>query len=235
MSYSKLGYSPFQPLVFTTTKQTQSWTIKTTAGAQYRFEWGDGTSTTITGNGAEQVTTHDYGSAGTRVILFGMWDCAKLLKLDCHGNGLTGMFPDVQKFVNLATIWAYTNTLTSAPASFSKCTKLVDVFLHYNSITGATPEFSGCTTLNMLNLSHNAFTSYTSQLYAPVCTSIRFEVNQLPAASVNLLLADVALGMAGRLANGTLNVDGAGNAAPTGQGLLDKATIEARPWTCATN
>jgi hypothetical protein len=58
--------------------------------------------------------------------------------------------------------------------------------------------------------------------------------NQLTAAAVNAILA--AFVAAGR-STGTrvLNLGGTGNAAPTGQGITDKATLVSRGWTVTTN
>ena len=61
--------------------------------------------------------------------------------------------------------------------------------------------------------------------------------NQLTAAAVNAILA--AFVAAGRVKNSTntctLNLGGTGNAAPTGQGITDKATLQGRGWTVTTN
>lgn len=60
-----------------------------------------------------------------------------------------------------------------------------------------------------------------------------FDTNALDAASVNGILARfVATGWQG----GDLDLSGGTNAAPTGQGIIDKATLNARPLTqCITN
>ena len=60
--------------------------------------------------------------------------------------------------------------------------------------------------------------------------------NLLTSTAVNAVLA--ALVAAGRTsASGTcvVNVGGTGNAAPTGQGITDKATLISRGWTVTTN
>jgi hypothetical protein len=54
---------------------------------------------------------------------------------------------------------------------------------------------------------------------------------------VNAILA--AFVAAGRVKTATntctLNLGGTGNAAPTGQGITDKQTLQARGWTVTTN
>lgn len=61
--------------------------------------------------------------------------------------------------------------------------------------------------------------------------------NQLTASAVNAILA--AFVAAGRVKTATntctLNLGGTGNAAPTGQGITDKQTLQARGWTVTTN
>jgi hypothetical protein len=61
--------------------------------------------------------------------------------------------------------------------------------------------------------------------------------NQLPAAAVNAILA--AFVAAGRVKTPTntctIQLGGTGNAAPTGQGITDKQTLQARGWTVTTN
>jgi hypothetical protein len=61
--------------------------------------------------------------------------------------------------------------------------------------------------------------------------------NQLTAAAVNAILA--AFVAAGRVKTPTntctIQLGGTGNAAPTGQGITDKQTLQARGWTVTTN
>jgi hypothetical protein len=56
--------------------------------------------------------------------------------------------------------------------------------------------------------------------------------NNIPSSGINQILADFVA--AGR-SSGTLNIGSAGNGAPTGQGLIDKATLTGRSWTVTTN
>lgn len=205
--------TPIAPLVFTATKQTQSWTIKTTAGTQYRFDWGDGTSTTVVGNGADQTTTHDYDSAGTRTLLFFIRNGAALNTFICSDNGLAGTFPTV-------------------PLSW---VNMVKFYCNYNALTGAAPYMGMCPTLTTVWFRDNQFTSYPAQTIASTVTLWRAENCLFTAAAINLMLANMALGIGARATGGSMLLGGTGNAAPTGQGLTDKATIAARPWTCTTN
>lgn len=62
--------------------------------------------------------------------------------------------------------------------------------------------------------------------------SIELNDNNITTAAVNTLFADLV--DAGNN-DGILNLDGAENAAPTGQGLIDKATLVSRGWNVTTN
>jgi hypothetical protein len=62
-------------------------------------------------------------------------------------------------------------------------------------------------------------------------TSFKIGTNTLSAANVNQILADFVANVtaAKPLPTGVV-VNTVGNAAPTGQGLLDKATLAGAPW-----
>ncbi|MDB6108314.1 MAG: hypothetical protein JWR69_64 [Pedosphaera sp.] len=69
-------------------------------------------------------------------------------------------------------------------------------------------------------------------LVFPDGSEINFFNNQLTAASVNQILAR---GVASGLTSATISLNGGTNAAPTGQGLADKAALMAAGCTVSTN
>ena len=72
----------------------------------------------------------------------------------------------------------------------------------------------------------NGYTDYTGD----------FSGNNLDAATVNAILASWAYPNYDAWGNpSTLNLSGGTNAAPTGQGLIDKSTLEGYGWTVLTN
>lgn len=266
---------------FTTTKQAQSWVIRATAGAQYTFDWGDGTTTVTVGNGADQTITHNYGTAGTRQIQFVMADPTKLIKFDCANNGLTGSLPSFAAATAMTAFLCNGNTFSGTLPSFNTCTQLTQFYCGSNSFTGAFPSFSACSLLNNVHIGINSFsgtlssfnhctglkffycyynsftgtipsfdacsqlidlyvgsnqfTAFAGTVIATTCTTVLFETNQLPAAEVNKILAILVANLGARPANGTLQLHGTGNAAPTGQGLIDQDLLLAKPWTVITN
>lgn len=71
-------------------------------------------------------------------------------------------------------------------------------------------------------------------VYVPINgMDVRFASNALSAASVNGLLA-MAVAAAG-FVSGILDLTGGTNAAPTGQGIVDKGILNGRGVTCTTN
>lgn len=81
----------------------------------------------------------------------------------------------------------------------------------------------------------NQFSGFTGSVSAALA-NLLLKNNLLTSTAVNAVLS--ALVAAGRTsASGTCVVDvgGTGNAAPTGQGITDKATLISRGWTVTTN
>jgi len=80
-----------------------------------------------------------------------------------------------------------------------------------------------------INISINGNASMSELRVEPlnVCNEIHFQNNALPADQVNQILADLVASGWG-VGGNTMNLTGANNAAPTGQGLVDLATLRAR-------
>jgi hypothetical protein len=147
--------------------------------------------------------------------------------------------------------------LTDHPA----CTSLS---YHYNDVAGPIQDLSvrptltnfwclGCLhTGNIPNLSSNTalaifrvsgqrgttkLTGFAGGTVSATLGDFWADSNQLPAAAVNAILA--AFVAAGRVKTPTntctIQLGGTGNAAPTGQGITDKATLQSRGWTVTTN
>ena len=90
------------------------------------------------------------------------------------------------------------------------------------------------TSLGVFLCHSNQLTGFDGGAVPASLGNFQAQNNQLPAAAVNAILA--AFVAAGR-STGTrvLDLGGTGNAAPTGQGIIDKATLEGRGWTVTTN
>jgi hypothetical protein len=104
--------------------------------------------------------------------------------------------------------------------------------------TGNIPNLSSNTALTVFRVTGQRgttkLTGFAGGTVSATLGEFWADSNQLTAAAVNALLA--AFVAAGRSA-GTrvLNLGGTGNAAPTGQGITDKATLQSRGWTVTTN
>jgi hypothetical protein len=181
----------------------------------------------------------------------------KLTALSIDSNCLTGNFPILPVNSRLTSIQLGQNKtgfrFTGSPPSLSEHPNCTSLFYASNSATGPIQPmpsrmsvihcFSNQHTGDIPNLggtSMSVFLCHTNQLTGfsgSVPASLgnfQAQNNQLTAAAVNATLA--AFVAAGRTTSTrTLNLGGTGNAAPTGQGITDKATLQSRGWTVTTN
>lgn len=102
---------------FLTTDTTQNWTLRVTTGMPYNFTWGDGTSTSGVGNGADQAITHNYAGAGSYAPSLQLSHPAGLLILNAASNGLSGSIPMLTNFTSLTSVNYSGNALTGYAAS----------------------------------------------------------------------------------------------------------------------
>jgi hypothetical protein len=184
----------------------------------------------------------------------------KLTTLNVLGNALSGAFPILPTGANskLVSINVGQNKsgirFIGSPPLFSDHPNLTQLFYFYNSATGpiqtipsrATnfqcysnlhtgdiPSLAG-TSLGIFLCHSNQLTGFAGGAVPASLGNFQAQNNQLPAAAVNAILA--AFVAAGRTTGPrTLNLGGTGNAAPTGQGITDKATLQSRGWTVTTN
>lgn len=122
----------------------------------------------------------------------------------------------------------------SGGLDLSANTVLVNANFTANQFSGGL-DLSSNTALVNGYFNYNQFSNFTGSVSNNLAT-IDLSYNVLTSAAVNNLLS--ALCAAGRTsASGTcsVNVGGTGNAAPTGQGITDKATLISRGWTVTTN
>ena len=110
-------------------------------------------------------------------------------------------------------------------------------------LSGSIPDLYNCTVLRMFRCDLNRLTSFAGGVRNTL-GDFQAQNNQLTSTAVNAILAAfVAAGRSSANANSitpgyttcTLNLGGTGNAVPTGQGLIDKATLAGRGWSISTN
>lgn len=150
----------------------------------------------------------------------------------CYDNQLTGSIPDFTGLSSLTYFECENNQLTGSIPDLSD-TDMYEFNCSDNLLSGNIPDISTNVNLSVFNCSNNsAINGWTG-------TAVSYNLQQflasgcsLPTSTVNALLA--ALVAAGNN-NGGLNIAGGTNAAPTGQGITDKATLQSRGWTVTTN
>lgn len=204
--------------------------------------------------------TIDVGAQGLTAPVHMSWPApigadATLTDLRCNGDAAIGMIPDFSGNSALTAIRLYTNKLTGPIPTFTvnpalqyyNCTgnqlsgnipslnsnpALQSFFCNNNILTGSIPTLSMNIALQQVNFGTNQLTGYAGGGVSATLTNFIASTNQLPVAAINALLADF---VAAGASNGTLSIGGVGNAAPTGQGLTDKTTLQSRGWTVTTN
>lgn len=155
--------------------------------------------------------------------------------IELDTNQFTGTIPSLSNCPLLAVLRLASNLLNGPIPDLSNNVLLDNIYLTSCGLSGTIPSLSNLTVLRTIQVNTNAFSGYTSSVLALTLVTFIATTNNLPAASINQILADFVTNLAARPAVGTVNLAGVGNAAPTGQGLLDKAAIIAKGWSCVTN
>jgi Leucine-rich repeat (LRR) protein len=158
----------------------------------------------------------------------------KLVDFYCHANQLTGPIPSLSALTNLQNFYCYTNQLTGSIPSLIGLSSLQVFYCFNNQLTGSIPSLSGLSNLQQFACSENQITGFDGGSVSNTLGAFYAQNNQLTSAVVNAILAAF---VAANKTTGTriLNLGGTGNAAPTGQGITDKATLDSRGWTVIIN
>jgi Leucine-rich repeat (LRR) protein len=161
-----------------------------------------------------------------------------LREFRCDTNQLTGTIPSLSGLTNLQIFSCGQNQLTGSIPSLSGLSNL-QVFACQNQtgatkLTGSIPSLSGLSNLQIFQCNTNQLTGFAGGSIPNSLGDFRAENNLLTSSAVNAILAAF---VAANKTTGTriLNLGGTGNAAPTGQGITDKATLISRGWTVTTN
>jgi len=218
-------------MVFQTTMTTGFHPQFTKSGATLYWKWPDGT---YTRSNAPTKTL----AAGTKRVEVQSQDGFSLsTTVNIASLSLSGTLPSFAVCTMLTAFACYTNSFSGTLPSFAACTDLNTFQCYANSFSGTLPSFAACTKLTFFSAHDNQFSNVVAGSLATQksLATANLAVNALPAAAVNQILADfvVSLGIGGRVTC-TVNTSGGTNAAPTGQGILDKATLIAAGWTVTT-
>jgi hypothetical protein len=158
----------------------------------------------------------------------------KLTGFFCFFNLLTGSIPSLSANVLLEAFYCDRNQLTGAIPNLSNNIKLIDFRCYTNQLTGNIPNLDSNTALAVFYCQTNNLTGFAGGTVPITLGDFQAQNNQLTTTAVNAILSAF---VAANKTTGTriLNLGGTGNAAPTEQGLIDKATLQSRGWTVTTN
>jgi Leucine-rich repeat (LRR) protein len=152
---------------------------------------------------------------------------------NCDTNQFTGPIPSLSGLSNLQEFRCFTNQLTGPIPSLSELSNLREFRCGTNQLTGPIPSLSGLSNLQVFGCSINELTGFDGGSVSITLGNFQAQNNQLTSTAVNAILAAF---VAANKTAGTriINLGGTGNAAPTGQGLVDKQTLLDRGWRTAT-
>lgn len=182
----------------------------------------------------------------------------KLYNLQLANNEFTQPFLDLSRNTNLQTVSLAVNNFTgSVPTNLPQLRTLncsqnyltgpmislptsLESFncsnqLGTTKISGDIPDLSNLTSLQSFNCNSNQLSGvYEPFIVSNTVSNFAASNNSLTSSAVNKILA--ALVAAGRQGNtgDIVNIGGGNNSAPTGQGLIDKATLISRSWSVIT-
>ena len=226
-------------LTATTVSTSQVVTIQrlTLNGAQI-LSWGDGQSTTIT-SGSTGTWPHTYASAGTYTITLPNARGIIGLQLQDAKLGALNTSQLRQSSLNYFYVTAITaSTISSADMSAWRPTNWYLYIMPTGTYTIASSDMSawtGMTTLYYYNMP-SAITVTANTLSTQVAmTTLNLSNDALAAAAVNQVLADLVTSLTGRGSTKCTTTLNGTNAAPTGTGVTNKATLVAAGWTVTTN
>ena len=221
-----------------------------TGGATVSWKFGSGIEKTTMFSGAVATKKNEK-------LTFWISDPSKLTIVSCYSNQLTGGIPSITtntalttfdfgdnqltggipSFANntlLTTCYFNDNQLTGNIPSLATNTALTTFYCYDNQLTGSIPSLANNAALTIFRCYNNQLTGYAGGLVSNTLGDFQAQNNLLTTTAVNALLS--AFVAANRTTGTrTLNLGGSGNAAPTGQGLTDKATLISRGWTVTTN
>ena len=234
-------------------------------GESLFFDWGDGSAVQeVVGTGADQTTQHTYVTpvAGTEITINDDDDNRfQMLRFNIGYQYLDGDCPDFRDFSDIVLINLRNNSFDGQLSAFDNCNSFRYLYFKLTPFSGEFPVISGNTDarevyadqgggftgnipsladlpgLSVFTLYSNAVTGFSGG-FTPLASrnsSLNFRVfnNQLTETAVNLILADARAAEFGTGDN--FELGGTGNAAPTGQGLIDKQWLIDNGCTVSTN
>jgi len=158
-------------------------------------------------------------------------NCTALELVQLQTNNFSGACPNFNFPVATMFLLGGNNFSGSCP-NFNL--PLVETFdINNSGFSGNLPNFNFPAAI-IFYVYGNLFSSYSSGTIGLNITNYSINTNYMDAAGVNNILADFVTNMGSRV-NCAITLNGFANAAPTGQGVTDKATLQANGFTVTTN
>jgi len=196
--------------------------------------WGDGNSANTA---SETVYSYSYNNikTGLTLIPFSNKRNAIYYKIVCGIStpALSGSV-NITPYTNLTFFSNVNNNITSFTGS-QGLTGLQEVYLNNNLLTGNIPTLSANSQLKRFECYNNQLSGFDGGSVSNILDIFRADSNQLTNTTINKLLSAFIAANNTTTPNRVLNLGGTGNAAPTGQGIIDKNTLIGIGWTVTTN
>lgn len=160
----------------------------------------------------------------------------ELINFYCNDNKLIGVIPNFSNNYYLQNFDCSNNQLTgSIPTSIDTLYNLNIFNCSNNQLSGSIPSLNATSQLEDFYCNNNRLTGFGGGSVSNTLGNFQAQNNFLTSGVVNSILSSF---VSASRATGTriLNLGGAGNAAPVGQGITDKAfLISPLGWTVTTN
>jgi len=156
----------------------------------------------------------------------------------CNNNRLTGVIPSFSNSANYHALKRFNcsnNQLTGFITNLSDKTNLKSFDCQFNQLSGSIPSLNANSQVEDFYCNNNRLTGFGGGSVSNTLGNFQAQNNFLTSGVVNSILSSF---VSANRATGTriLNLGGAGNAAPVGQGITDKAfLISPLGWTVTTN
>lgn len=161
------------------------------------------------------------------------WISSDNVRLDyvfIFNNSLSGSMVDISVAPVLTDFRSHINSFTGSIPNLPD-TLQVATFGN-NGYTGDIPDISNATSLAYFAVNANSLTGWAGSTIPTTCKSFFAQNNNLPESVVDAIL--VQLDNNGQ-SNGTVNVGGTGNAAPSAAGSTAAANLTGKGWSVTTN
>lgn len=207
-------------------------TIRTSvpAGKEIVIDWGDETSTTVTGPVTNNDSVHAYGDANQYSGTIS-GDLDSVTKFQCTNEPMVFTTAHLAKFTACTYMSVY-STQSSGNLSDVSGLPLTHLLASYSNVSVCICDLAPITTLTFLDVSETTG-SYTSTTLPAEWDNCDFYLTSmgLSESEVNAFLQD--MDTMSTSSSKTISMAGT-NAAPTGAGLTAKASLISKGWTVTT-